>query len=234
MTGVTILLVDDHPIVREGYRRLLERQPGFSVCAEVDNAQAAYQAYKEFKPDVVVMDIAMPGASGIEAVRHIRQWDKNARILIFSMHLGAAMTLKAFEAGAIGLRDEEQRPSELIRAVSAVASGARVLSDDVSQALAADRLAGSSDLVDDLSPREAEILRLLASGMASEEIAVLLGLSPKTVRNHHYAIKSKIGARNDAHMVWLAVGAGLVQIDAVKIELLAGLSSALSTAPLPR
>ena len=101
MTGVTILLVDDHPIVREGYRRLLERQPGFSVCAEVDNAQRAYQAYKDFKPDIVVMDIAMPGASGIEAVRHIRQWDKNARILIFSMHLGAAMTLKAFEAGAL-------------------------------------------------------------------------------------------------------------------------------------
>ena len=219
MTGVTILLVDDHPIVREGYRRLLERQAGFSVCAEVDNAQRAYQAYKEFKPNIVVMDIAMPGASGIEAVRHIRQWDKHARILIFSMHLGAAMTLKAFEAGALGFVTKSSAPGELIRAVSAVASGTRVLSEDVSQALAADRLAGSSDLVDDLSPREAEILRLLASGMASEDIAVLLGLSPKTVRNQHYAIKSKIGARNDAHMVWLAVEAGLVQISDVKIEL---------------
>jgi DNA-binding NarL/FixJ family response regulator len=219
MTGVTILLVDDHPIVREGYRRLLERQPGFSVCAEVDNAQAAYLAYKEFQPSIVVMDIAMPGASGIEAVRHIRQWDKNARILIFSMHLGAAMTLKAFEAGALGFVTKSSAPSELIRAVSTVASGTRVLSEDVSQALAADRLAGASDLVDDLSPREAEILRLLASGMASEDIAVVLGLSPKTVRNQHYAIKSKIGARNDAHMVWLAVGAGLLPINDVKIEL---------------
>ena len=89
----------------------------------------------------------------------------------------------------------------------------------MSQVLAADRLASSSQIVDDLSPREAEILRLLASGMASEEIADLLSLSPKTVRNHHYAIKSKIGARNDAHLVWLAVGAGLVQINDVKIEL---------------
>ena len=219
MTGVTILLVDDHPIVREGYRRLLERQPGFSVCAEVDNAQSAYHAYKEFRPDIVVMDIAMPGASGIEAVRHIRQWDKNARILIFSMHLGAAMTLKAFEAGALGFVTKSSAPGELIRAVSAVASGARVLSEDVSQVLAADRLAGVSHLVNDLSPREVEILRLLASGLASEDIAELLALSPKTVRNQHYAIKSKIGARNDAHMVWLAVEAGLVQISDVKIEL---------------
>ncbi len=219
MTGVKILLVDDHPIVREGYRRLLERQPGFVVCAEVDNAQSAYQAYKEYKPDIVVMDIAMPGASGIEAVRHIRQWDKNARILIFSMHLGAAMTLMAFEAGALGFVTKSSAPGELIRAVSAVASGTRVLSEDVSQVLAADRLAGTSHLVNDLSPREAEILRLLASGLASEDIAELLALSPKTVRNQHYAIKSKIGARNDVHMVWLAVEAGLVQINDVKIEL---------------
>jgi two-component system invasion response regulator UvrY len=216
MTSLSILLVDDHPVVREGYRRLLERQPGFRVCAEADDAQGAYQAYKEFKPDVVVMDLAMPGASGVEAVRHIRQWDRDARVLIFSMHLSAAMTLKAFEAGASGFVTKSSGPAELIRAVSTVASGGRVLSPDVSQVIAADRLASSSQIVDDLSPRETEILRLLASGMESDEIADLLRLSPKTVRNHHYAIKSKIGARNDAHMVWLAVGAGLVEIDAAK------------------
>ena len=219
MTGLSILLVDDHPVVREGYRRLLERQPGFRVCAEADDAQSAYQAYKEFKPDVVVMDIAMPGASGIEAVRHIRQWDRTARILIFSMHLSVAVTLKAFEAGASGFVTKSSGPAELIRAVSTVASGGRALSPDVSEVIAADRLASSSQIVDDLSPREAEILRLLASGMDSEEIADLLSLSPKTVRNYHYAIKAKIGARNDAHLVWLAVGAGLVQIDAVKPRL---------------
>jgi two-component system, NarL family, invasion response regulator UvrY len=216
MTGLSILLVDDHPIVREGYRRLLERQPGFRVCAEADDAQSAYKSYKDLKPDVVVMDLAMPGASGVEAVRHIRQWDRNARILIFSMHLSAAMTLKAFEAGASGFVTKSSGPDELIRAVSTVASGGRVLSPDVSEAIAADRLASPSQIADDLSPRETEILRLVASGMESEEIADLLSLSPKTVRNHHYAIKSKIGARNDAHLVWLAVGAGLVHIDAVK------------------
>jgi two-component system, NarL family, invasion response regulator UvrY len=216
MTGLSILLVDDHPVVREGYRRLLERQPGFRVCAEAGDAQEAYAAYKASKPDVVIMDIAMPGASGVEAVRHIRQWDKNARILIFSMHLSVAVTLKAFEAGASGFVTKSSGPAELIRAVSAVASGSRVLSPDVAEMVAADRLANTSQFVDDLSPRETEILRLLASGMESEVIAELLNLSPKTVRNHHYAIKAKIGARNDAHLVWLAVGAGLVQIDAAK------------------
>jgi DNA-binding NarL/FixJ family response regulator len=210
MTGISILLVDDHPVVREGYRRLLEKQPDFHVCAETGDAKSAYKAYKEFKPDVVVMDIAMPGASGIEAVRHIRQWDQNARILIFSMHLSVAVTLKTFEAGASGFVTKSSGPDELIRAVSTVAAGNRVLSPDVSEAIAADRLAGSPQFVDALSPRETEILRLLASGMDSEEIAALLNLSPKTVRNHHYTIKSKIGARNDAHLVWLAVSAGLV------------------------
>lgn len=213
MTGLSILLVDDHPVVREGYRRLLERQPGFKVCAEVDNAQSAYHAYKEFGPDVVVMDVAMPGASGVEAVRHIRQWDKNARILVFSMHLSAAMTIKAFEAGASGFVTKSSGPAELIRAVSTVASGGRALSPDVSQVIADDRLEPRSQIVADLTPRETEILRLLASGMESEHIAQLLHLSPKTVRNQHYAIKNKIGARNDAHMVWLAAGAGLVRIE---------------------
>ncbi len=212
MTGISILLVDDHPVVREGYRRLLERQAGFRVCAEVGDAPSAYRAYKQHAPDVVVMDIALPGASGIEAVRHIRQWDRNARILIFSMHLSAAVTLTAFEAGASGFVTKSSGPAELIRAVSGVGAGGRVLSPDVAEVLAVDRLVGPSDVIRDLSPRETEILRLLASGMDSEEIAALLNLSPKTVRNHHYAIKAKIGARNDAQLVWIAARADLVQM----------------------
>jgi hypothetical protein len=103
------------------------------------------------------MDIAMPGASGVEAVRHIRQWDRNARILIFSMHLSAAMTLKAFEAGASGFVTKSSGLAELIRAVSAVASGGRALSPDVAEALAADRLASSSQIVGDLSLRRSPI-----------------------------------------------------------------------------
>ncbi len=207
---ITILLVDDHPIVREGYRRLLERQPGYRIVAEADNAADAYQAYREVSPDVVIMDLSLPGVSGVEAVRHIRQWDKNARILIFTMHGGAAFALKAFEAGASGYVTKSSDAAELLRAVLIVAKGGRALSDDVAREIAAERLGEGRALVDELGPRETEILRLVASGRTTEDIAALLNLSPKTVQNYHYQIKSKIGARTDAHLVWLAIGAGLV------------------------
>lgn len=219
MTAIKILLVDDHPIVREGYHRLLERQPGLHVCAEADNAEQAYRAYKDHRPDIVVMDLTLPGASGLEALRHIRQWDKDAKILVFTMHLGAAFALKAFEAGASGYVTKSSEPSELVRAVKAIAGGGRFLSDDISRAVADDRLAGPARVIEHLGPRETEILRLLASGLTSESIADLLNLSPKTVRNHHYTIKSKIGAQNDAHLVWLAVSAGLVNIEDARFDL---------------
>lgn len=217
MNGVAILLVDDHPVVREGYRRLLERRSGFKVCAEADNARQAYQAYKDHRPDVVIMDLALPpGAGGIEALLRIRAWDGRARVLVFTMHLDAAFALKAFEAGALGYVSKSSDPEELLNAAAAVAAGRRFLSEDIARALAADRLAGATRTVEDLGPRETEILRLLASGFDSETIAGLLNLSHKTVRNHHYAIKGKIGARNDAHLVWIAVRAGLVRVEDAK------------------
>jgi two-component system invasion response regulator UvrY len=210
MSQISILLVDDHPVVREGYRRLLEMHSNFRVCAEADDAQNAYVLYKKHQPSVVVMDIGLRGVGGIEAVRRIREWDTDARILIFSMHEGAAFALKAFEAGAACYVTKSSDPAQLVRAVATVTSGGHYLSEDVARALAADRLSGTQHLTESLSPRETEILRLLATGLSSEEIAPLLNLSQKTVRNHHYTIKAKIGARSDAHLVWLALAAGLV------------------------
>jgi two-component system, NarL family, invasion response regulator UvrY len=210
MSDVSILLVDDHPVVREGYRRLLERQPGYKIVAEADNATAAYQAYRDAAPDIVIMDLSLPGAGGLEAARHIRQWDKRARILVFSMHSGAGFALKAFEAGASGYVTKSSAAAELLRAVSIVAQGGRALSDDIAREIAAERLGDQRALVDELGPRETEVLRLVAAGRTTEEIASFLNLSPKTVQNYHYQIKSKIGARTDAHLVWLAIGAGLV------------------------
>lgn len=214
MSGtISILLVDDHPVVREGYRRLLEMRQQFAVCAEAEDVAQAYIAYKAHKPDVVVMDLTLQGASGLEAVRRIRDWDKDARILIFSMHAGSAFALKSFEAGASGYITKSSPPGELVRAVEAVARGGRALSDDICQALAADRLSGTNPAIALLSTRETEILRLLATGLSSDAIANMLNLSQKTVRNHHYAIKAKIGAENDAHLVWLALSAGLIGPD---------------------
>jgi two-component system, NarL family, invasion response regulator UvrY len=211
VSGVSVLLVDDHPIVREGYRRLLERQPGFRVVGEADSAASAYQAYRKFSPDVVVMDLQLAGgAGGLEAVRHIRQWDKKARILVVTMHDAAAYALKAFEAGASGFVTKGGEAAELVRAVETVARGGRALGDEIAREIAAERLAEGRSPLDDLGPRETEILRLVASGATTEEIARALNLSAKTVQNYHYQIKSKMGARTDAHLVWLAIGAGLV------------------------
>jgi DNA-binding NarL/FixJ family response regulator len=210
MSTLTILLVDDHPVVREGYRRLLERIPGYRVVAEASDAGSAYQAYQKSRPDVVVMDLSLPGIGGIEALRHIRQWDRDARVLIFTMHNGAQFALKAFEAGAAGYVTKGSDAAELVNSVAIVAKGGRAMSDDVAREIAAERLAHPQSQLDELSPRETEILRLIASGWSQEEISESLHLSLKTVRNYHYQIKGKVGARTDAHLVWLAIGAGLV------------------------
>lgn len=213
MTAVSILLVDDHPVVREGYRRLLERQAGFRVSAEAEDATAAYRAYQAERPDVVVMDLSLPGPGGLEAIRHIRQWDRTARLLVFTMHASAAFALKAFEAGACGYITKSSAPHELVRAIATVARGGRALSEDIAREIASERLGNERSLVEDLGPRETEILRLVASGWTTEQIATSLNLSTKTVQNYHYQIKSKIGARTDAHLVWLATAAGLVAPD---------------------
>jgi DNA-binding NarL/FixJ family response regulator len=101
--SISVMLVDDHAIVRQGYLRLLEKQQGMVVVAEAADAASAYQAYKKLRPDVVVMDLSMPGRGGIDTIRQIRQWDPAARVLVFTMHLGAAFALQAFRAGAKGL-----------------------------------------------------------------------------------------------------------------------------------
>lgn len=211
MNEIAILLVDDHPVVREGYRRLLERQPGYRVVAEAETAAEAYRAYKASSPTVAIMDLNLPGPSGLEAVRHIRQWDQRARILVFTMHQGAAFALKAFEAGAAGYVTKSSAPEELVRAVANVVRGGQAVSADIAQELAAERLGGKRSLLDELAPREVEVLQLVTSGMTTEAIAKALNLSPKTIQNYHYGIKAKLGARNDAHLVWLAIDAGLIK-----------------------
>ncbi len=177
MSDLTILLVDDHPVVREGYRRLLERTPGYRVVAEASDATSAYQAYQKTKPDVVVMDLSLPGIGGIEALRHIRQWDRDARVLIFTMHSGAQFALKAFEAGAAGYVTKGSDAAELVNSVAIVAKGGRAMSDDVAREIAAERSPIPQSQLDELSPRETEILRLIASGWSAED-----GLQPRCTR----------------------------------------------------
>ncbi|CCD84661.1 putative two-component response regulator, receiver domain [Bradyrhizobium sp. ORS 285] len=211
-TGISILLVDDHPVVRQGYRRVLESQDGFRVIAEADSAAAAYAAFKAHAPDVVVLDISMKGASGLEAIRNIRARDNRACILVFSMHGEAPLVKAAFAAGASGFVTKSSEPSALVRAIRVVVRGERALSDDVAHVLAADSLDPQRTVLDRLGEREIEILRQLASGLTTEQIAANLHLSIKTVQNYHYLVKAKTGMQTDAQLVRLAVTSGLTDL----------------------
>ncbi|WP_103761021.1 MULTISPECIES: response regulator transcription factor [Roseovarius] len=211
MTERLVMIVDDHPVVREGYRRLIDLQPGLRIVAEAEDARSAYSRYRETSPDVVVMDVTLPGASGIEAIRHIRQYDEAARIVVFTMHQGAAFALKAVEAGAAGYVTKSSDPANLIEAIFGVLEGRTVISPDVIEGIAQDRISGAGSGLDELSTRQTEILRLLASGWPAEKIADALSISLKTVRNNHYQIKSVLGLETDAQMVWFALKTGLVE-----------------------
>ena len=209
---ISILLVDDHPVVRQGYRRVLEYQSDFRVVAEADSAASAYSAFKQYAPHVVVLDISMPGASGLEAIRNIRLRDSRARILVFSMHTETVLVKAAFDAGASGYVTKSNEPAALIRAIRSVAQGERAMSDDIAHILAAESLTPSRSALDQLGEREIEILRQFAAGSTTKQIASNLNLSVKTVQNYHYLIKAKTGMRTDAQLVRLAAECGLADL----------------------
>ncbi len=202
---IRILIADDHAIVREGYRSLLEKQPGMQVVAEATDGASAYARFQETSPDVIIMDLSMPGQGGLEAIVRIRQRLPDARILVFSMHQNPAFAIKATQAGARGYVTKSSSPDILIRAVYDVYRGRHALSPDIAQALALSKLGGEHEALADLSVREFEILRMLVEANSTEDIARALRISPKTVSNCHYQIKKKLGVATDIELVRLAV-----------------------------
>lgn len=205
-----MLLVDDHAVVREGYRRLLEIGGAITVAGEAENAAEAYQKFCSLMPDVAVMDIALPGVSGIEALRRILVFEPKARVLMFSMYEDAIFVRRALEAGAAGYLTKAAAPRVLVDAVASVASGRRFLSPDVAQMLAFQPTGSDHTSRDALSAREFEVLKLLAEGCSLKEIAQQLGVNPKTVSNHQSSIKQKLGAETATQLLRAAMRLGLV------------------------
>src|SRR6201982_2760146 len=179
--AIRVLIVHDHAIVREGYRALLAKHEGITVVGEACDAASAYQCYKDKQPDVVIMDISMPGRGGIDAIDHIRELDTHARILVFTMHTAAAYALNAFRAGAKGYVTKSSPPDLLVRAVRDVAEGRLAICPEIREALAVDRVQEEKTRLHGLSPREFEILRMIIGAKSTDEIASALNISRKTV-----------------------------------------------------
>ena len=206
---ITVLLVDDHAVVREVYRRLLERDAAIQVVGEAADSGEAYDRAADLEPQVIVMDIALPGVSGIEAMRRILARRPQQCVLMFSMHDDAIFASRALEAGARGYVTKTSAPEVLVDAISAVARGERYLSPDVENGIAQQTSAQAKSVVDTLTAREFEVLRLLARGETVRGIGEKLGLSEKTVANHQSAIREKLGARNGVQLARAAAELGL-------------------------
>ena len=205
---ISVLLVDDHAVVREGYRRLLERDESLVVVAEAATAADALRRDEQFNPDVVVLDIALPGVSGIEILRRILARRPQACVLVFSMYQDGIYVSRAIEAGARGYLSKASAPELLLDAVRCVAQGRRYLSPDVEQVLA--RSSAADGRAATLSARELEVLRMLSQGYSVERIGERLGLSPKTAANHQSSIKQKLGAESALQLILIAQQLGLI------------------------
>lgn len=215
MARVRILLGDDHTLVRQGIRKILEAEPDWEVVGEVNNGRDAVREAASHKPDVAVLDIGMPLLNGIDATRQIVRRFPNTQILILSMHADEAYVTQALKAGARGYLLKDSADTELIRGVAAVAAGksffspavAKVMLDDYVRHLAEK---GIVDRFESLSEREREVFQLVAEGHSNKEIADLLSVSPATVETHRAHILQKLDVHNTAGLVLYAVRRGVI------------------------
>lgn len=202
---IRVLLADDHPVVRSGYLRLLDRAGDIQVVAEAGDAGEAYAAFSAHQPDVVVTDLAMPGGGGLELLHRVLLRDAQARLLVFSMHDAPVLVRRALQAGARGFLTKASPPDCLVDAVRELHAGRRYLGPDLSAHLLERDPHDELDRLSGLSAREFEIFRLLAQGHSAGECAAALKLSPKTVANVQTAIKEKLGVATSAALVHLAI-----------------------------
>jgi DNA-binding NarL/FixJ family response regulator len=212
-SGIRVVLSDDHALVRQGFRRILEDEPGITVVAEGGNGAQAVELAKQHKPDVVVLDMAMPDMNGVQAARMILRDRPQTRVLILSMYADEQYVRSALDAGVAGYILKNALDNDLTRAVRAVAAGQQYLSPELS-AIVIKALQGkgteSDDPWDQLTEREKQVLQLIAHGKSNKEIAGVLGLSVNTVAVHRANLMSTLKVHKAAELVLYAVKKGLV------------------------
>lgn len=216
----SILIVDDHPLFREGLKTIIERDSRFEVVGEAGNGRAGLQMTKNLKPDIIIVDISLPDLSGIQLTREIRSLLSETRILIVSMHSKIDYIVEAFQAGATGYVVKESASERLLQGLESVAKGDYFLDSSVSHTVV-DNLMKSplkeAKITDAdynmLTPREQEVMRFLAEGLSSKKIAKKLFISPKTVENHRANIMNKLDLHNTIELIRYAAKLGLIDVD---------------------
>lgn len=210
MMTIRVLLTDDHEVVRAGYTRLLESTSDIDVIAEASSGEEACMNYFECRPDVLIMDLNMPGMGGLEACRRIRARDPKANILVFSVHENEVMLERALDAGIKGYISKRSASRVMIQAVRKVAAGDVYVGEEMMSHLVGQRKSVDGGQLKDLTPREFEVFRLLADSKSVNEIAGILNISPKTVGHHMTHIKEKLGISNIAGLTHLAIRLGII------------------------
>jgi DNA-binding NarL/FixJ family response regulator len=210
---VRILIAEDHALVRAGLQALLSQDPEFEIIGEAENGRDAVRAVGELKPDVVLMDLTMPGMNGMEAISHIKRRYPGVRVLVLTLHKTEEFVLASLRAGADGYILKEATPGELRFAVRTVASGNRYLSQDLLGKVVSEGPGSSlptNGVWDTLTQREREVLKLVAEGKSNKDIAEFLFLSAKTVEKHRAKLMAKLGMRNAAALTAYAIQKGLI------------------------
>jgi two-component system, NarL family, invasion response regulator UvrY len=209
---IRVLLVDDHAVVRVGFRLLLQASEEVSVVAEAESGETACQRYAEVEPDVVVLDLSMPGMGGLVALHRIRARDPRARVLALSAYDDPMHARRALRQGALGFLSKRSAPEALLEAVRTVATGRRYIDPSLAQELVVAELDGGADSpIERLSEREFEVFIRLARGTTVQRIAEDLKVSPSTVGTHLYNIKQKLGATNQSELTLFALRHGLIE-----------------------
>ena len=208
---VTIVLVDDHAVVRAGVKRLLEQEPLFEVIGEAESGEKGYQLFGVLKPDVMVMDLSMPGMGGLEAIRRIMMRHEKAKILVLSMHEDLSFANQALKLGAKGYLIKNTLGDDLVKAIETISRGEVFLSDEIAKKIAVSSIEVDQDPIHDLSAREFEIFRLLAEGIEVDAIATTLNISSKTVSNYQTMIKQKLNINTPIELIRYAIKAGVIK-----------------------
>jgi two-component system invasion response regulator UvrY len=209
--AIRAMLVDDHAVVRMGFRLLLQGTNDIQVVAEANSGEEAVRLYPEVRPNVVVMDISMPGIGGLEAIGRILAREPAARILVLSGHEDVMHARRVLKAGAAGYLTKRSAAEELIQAIRQVDQGRTYLEPSIAQQMAVQQLSGQKNPVDMLSEKEFKVFLALARGQSVQEIADVMSLSPRTIGTHLYNIKQKLGASNSAELAIIAIRAGLME-----------------------